>query len=342
MKKFFIYLLLFLLFVSIIAGYFFYSDFKFQTNRPFMNYKNSVSIIIPKGMTVYEIGKVLYLKGLISSYSYFRIYYKFYYSDVILKSGEYSFNKPLTMGEVILKLSKGQFIPYRVTIKEGKTLDEITNFLSINYAFKKEKLIKAFKNTDIIKDFDEEAEDLEGYILPETYFVRKGISEEDLVKIVIAKFKEIFTIKMRLQARDMGFSIREIVVLASLIEKETSLESERKLVSSVYHNRLKKKMLLQCDPTMIYALKKAGIYNKMKWKKLGRKIDSPYNTYKYIGLPPGPICNPGKASFEAAISPEITDYLYFVRKERGKRAHHFSRSYKEHRWAIKKSIRGWK
>ena len=90
MKKFFIYLLLFLLFIAVIAGYFFYSDFKFQTNRPFMNYKNSVSIIIPKGMTVYEIGKVLYLKGLISSYSYFRIYYKFYYSDVILKSGEYS------------------------------------------------------------------------------------------------------------------------------------------------------------------------------------------------------------------------------------------------------------
>ena len=199
-----------------------------------------------------------------------------------------------------------------------------------------------FKNIELIKEFDEYADDLEGYILPETYFVRKGISESDFVKIVIGKFKEIFTQKMRLHVRDMGYSIREIVTLASLIEKETSMESERRIVASVYHNRLQKKMLLQCDPTMIYALKKAGIFNKMKWKKLGRNIDSPYNTYKYTGLPPGPICNPGKASIEAAILPEKTGYLYFVRKQRGKKEHHFSKSYKEHRWAIRKSLNGWK
>ncbi len=342
MKKFFLYFLILILLVSMIGGYFFYRDFEFHTNRPYMNYRKSVSINIKKGKSVYEIGKILYLRGIISSYSYFRIYYKFNYSDVTLRSGDYTFNKPLTMGEVILKLSKGQFIPYRVTVKEGKTLDEVITFLDKNYTFKKEKLIKAFKDTSLINEFDLTAKDLEGYILPETYFVRKGISEEEFVKIVIGKFKDAFSEKMRLQARDMGFSIREVVTLASLIEKETSLESERRTVASVYHNRLKKNMLLQCDPTMIYALKKAGIYNKMKWKKLGRKIDSPFNTYKYTGLPPGPICNPGKASLEAAISPENTEFLYFVRKQRGKRAHHFSKNYKEHRWAIKKSLRGWK
>ena len=259
-----------------------------------------------------------------------------------MKSGDYTFNKPLTMGEVILKLSKGQFIPFRVTIKEGKTLDEIVGFLVKNYSFNKIKLMKALKKTSLITEFDKSAKDLEGYILPETYFVRKGISEEELVEIIIEKFKDVFSEKMRLQARDMGFSIREIVTLSSLIEKETSLESERRLVASVYHNRLKKKMLLQCDPTMIYALKKAGIYNKMQWKKMGRKIDSPFNTYKYTGLPPGPICSPGKASLEAAMSPEDTEFLYFVRKQRGKRSHYFSKSYKEHRWAIKKSLSGWK
>jgi UPF0755 protein len=307
-----------------------------------MNYKNKVVIDVKKGKGVYEIGKLLYLKGVISSYSYFRIYYKLYFSDVILKSGKYIFKKPLTMGEVILKLSKGQFIPYRVRIKEGKSLDEIAEFLSKNYTFKKEKLIKAFKNTDLIKDFDGKAEDLEGYLLPQTYFVRKGISEERFTEIVVDKFKEVFSERMRLQIRDMGFTLREIIILASLIEKETSLESERRLVASVYHNRLRKKMLLQCDPTMIYALKKAGIYNKMKWKKLGREIDSPYNTYKHTGLPPGPICNPSKASILAAIYPEETEYLYFVRKVRGKREHYFSKSYKEHKMAIKKRITGWK
>lgn len=342
MKKFFIYFFIIVFILSVLTGYFFYRDFKFHINRPYMNYKSKVVIDVKKGKGVYEIGKLLYLKGVISSYSYFRIYYKLYFSDVILKSGIYTFDKPLTMGEVILKLSKGQFIPYRITVKEGKSLDEIIDFLIKNYTFKREKLINAFKNTDLIKEFDGDAKDLEGYLLPETYFVRKGISEDRFTEIVIDKFKETFSEGMRLHIRDMGFTIREIVTLASLVEKETALESERRLVASVYHNRLRKKMLLQCDPTMIYALKKAGIYNKMKWKKLGRKIDSPYNTYKYTGLPPGPICNPCKASILAAIYPEDTKYLYFVRKVRGKREHYFSKSYKEHRTAIKKSLRGWK
>ena len=246
------------------------------------------------------------------------------------------------MGEVILILSKGQFIPLRVTVKDGKTLDEIRDFLVDNYGFKQDRLEQAFQNTDLISDMDSEAQDLEGYILPETYFVRKNISEKELVKIIVGKFKDVFTPKLKMQVRDMGYSFREIIILASLIEKETSLESERRLVSSVYHNRLKKKMLLQCDPTMIYALKKAGIYNKMKWKKRGRKIDSPYNTYKYPGLPPGPICNPSRKSLIAAVHPEQTEFLYFVRKKRGEREHYFSKSYKEHRWAIRKSLRGWK
>ena len=224
MKKFFFYFFILLLIVSILAGYFFYRDFKFHTNRAYMNYKTSVAINIKKGMGVYDIGKKLYLSGIISSYSYFRIYYKLYYSDVKLMSGDYTFDRPLTMGEVILLLSKGQFIPFRVTVKVGKTLHEITEFLVENYNFSKEKLIKAFNNTALVEEFDTIATDLEGYVLPETYFVRKGISEEEFVKIVIKKFKDVFSEKMRLQARDMGFTIREIVTLASLIEKETSYQ----------------------------------------------------------------------------------------------------------------------
>ena len=145
MKKYFIYFLLFLMFVSVFAGYFFYKDFQFHTNRPYMNYEKQVLINIKKGMTVYEIGKHLYLKGIISSYSYFRIYFKLYFSDVMLRSGDYSFNKPLTMSEVILKLSKGQFIPYRVTIKDGMTLNEIIDYLSKNYYFKKKNLSRCSK-----------------------------------------------------------------------------------------------------------------------------------------------------------------------------------------------------
>jgi UPF0755 protein len=167
--------------------------------------------------------------------------------------------------------------------------------------------------------------------------VQKGLTADDFIKLQVKKFKENFTNAMKWRAREIGLSIREVVTLASLIEKETAVREERFLISSVFHNRLRLGMSLDCDPTIIYAMKKIGRYNgKIGWDDL--KIDSPYNTRLHNGLPPGPICSPGFASIEAALFPENTRYLFFVSMDGS--AHYFSKTLGEHNQAVRKYIIG--
>jgi UPF0755 protein len=239
------------------------------------------------------------------------------------------------MKAIIEKLQKGRVLLYKITIKEGMTLNETAEYLAINHNLNQEKFIQAAHNTDLIRDLDEKATDLEGYLYPDTYLVQKGINVEKFVGLMIKKFKKNMSNSMRWRAKDLNFSIRDIISLASLIEKETSLRSERFLISSVFHNRLKINMPLGCDPTIIYALKKDNLYTgKIRWKDL--EYDSPYNTRMYKGLPPGPICSPGFASIEAALFPEDSEYFYFVAKDH--KSHYFSKTLKEHNWAVKKYI----
>ncbi|MCJ7579464.1 MAG: endolytic transglycosylase MltG, partial [Candidatus Aminicenantes bacterium] len=174
---------------------------------------------------------------------------------------------------------------------------------------------------------------LEGYLFPETYFFPKGVTSERIVSSMTDQFKDTFTEEWRRKAEELGFTIREIIILASLIEKETSLPEERPIISAVFHNRLKKQMKLDCDPTIIYALKLDGLF-KDRLRTKDMKLDSPYNTYLYGGLPPGPIANPGKESIEAALYPSTNDYLFFVAKNDG--SHFFSRSFLEHQNAVNK------
>ncbi len=150
---------------------------------------------------------------------------------------------------------------------------------------------------------------------------------------MVSEFKKNFDEIWQSRAREMGMTVREVVILASLIEKETSIPKERKLVSAVFHNRLKRRMKLDCDPTIIYALKQENRFtDRLRTKDL--RFDTPYNTYLYPGLPPGPICNPGKESIEAALYPSPEAYLYFVSKNDG--SHHFSHTLREHMRAVKK------
>jgi len=187
----------------------------------------------------------------------------------------------------------------------------------------------------LIQDLDPNAPDLEGYLFPDTYMVHKGITAEDMVKLMVSKFRDHFSHSMKWRAEELRLSIREVVTLASLIEKETASREERFLISSVFHNRLRIGMPMGCDPTIIYALKRDNLYRgKLGWDEL--KYDSPYNTRLHRGLPPGPICNPGFASIEAALYPENTKYLYFVAKDH--RSHYFSKSLKEHNRAVRKYI----
>ena len=331
MKKLIALILILLIGVATYLGL----DIYQKVYKPYKGYPSSVTVEIPQGAAVSTIGRILFEKKIIPSYSYFMLYYKLFYKETPLKSGEFEFTSPLTMEQVIQKLHKGKVKLYKITIKEGMTIQETADYLQTYHKISAQAFIKAAKNVALIKEIDPKAEDLEGYLCPDTYMVVKGTTAKDLVGIMVRKFKEYFSNSMKWRARDIDMSVRDVVTLASLIEKETSSRDERFLISSVFHNRLRIGMALGCDPTVIYALKRENLYTgKIRWKDL--KFDSPYNTRIYRGLPPGPICSPGFASIEASLFPENTRYLYFVSKDG--RTHYFSKTLKEHNAAVRKYI----
>ncbi|MDW3229705.1 MAG: endolytic transglycosylase MltG, partial [Acidobacteriota bacterium] len=184
-----------------------------------------------------------------------------------------------------------------------------------------------------ISDLDSQADNLEGYLFPETYHFSRGIEAEEMVRAMVTQFRKVFGKEQQERAQKLNLTVREVLTMASLIEKETSMIEEKPLVSAVFHNRLRLGMKLDCDPTIIYALKLENRFDgniRLKDKNL----KSPYNTYLYPGLPPGPICNPGYEALEAALYPASVDYLYFVSRNDG--SHVFNRSYSEHLKAVSK------
>jgi len=333
LKKFFIILFVLLMIAVVITGI----DFYQKVFIPFAGSGEAVTINIKRGSSISAIARLLDKNKIISNYYYFRIYYRLFFSKTSFKSGEYRFDRPMTMREVIEKLDEGKVLLYKITITEGLIIREIARYLGGRRHINIDagEFIRQAKSTQLIRPLDPEAPDLEGYLFPDTYMVRKDITAAELVTLMVRKFKKHFTHAMKWRADELGLSIREVVTLASLIEKETSAREERFLISSVFHNRLRIRMAMQCDPTVIYALKRDNLYRgKLGWKEL--KYDSPYNTRLYRGLPPGPICSPGYASIEAALYPENTKYLYFVAKD--SRSHYFSGTLKEHNWAVRKYI----
>jgi UPF0755 protein len=233
--------------------------------------------------------------------------------------------------EILQRITSGQTVLHPITIPEGYRITEIATLLQSEGLANKEIFIQQTRDKDLIKSLDISAENLEGYLFPETYHFSKFTQEKKIVKTMVATFKEkVLKPQLLKKAQESSLSWHKIITLASLIEKETGLDSERKIISSVFHNRLKKNMRLQTDPTVIYAIEKFD----GNIRKRDLKIDSPYNTYRYKGLPPGPIANPGLKSIVAAISPIESEYLYFVSRKDG--SHHFSPTLKEHNRAVQK------
>jgi UPF0755 protein len=302
---------------------------------PFQGYANHTVVLIESGMPVSAIARTLQRHGVIANAGYFIRYYRMFFADRKLKAGEYLFDGPLSMRQVIEKLEEGKAILYKVTVKEGLWIGETAQLLEAAGLFPAAEFRRAAGDPSLVRDIDPEAADLEGYLFPETYLVRKDISAREMVALMVKRFRQNFSNSFIWRARDIGFSLRQAVILASLIEKETANRDERFLVSSVFHNRLRRNMLLDCDSTIIYALKKAGAYDgNLRWDDL--KSESPYNTRKHRGLPPGPIASPGIASLEAALYPESSDYLFFVAKDKG--SHYFSKSLAEHNRAVRQYI----
>jgi len=288
---------------------------------------------IEKGRSVRSIASELKAKAVLRKSLPFILRYRFFYAPQSLKAGEYRLPLGGSAGEVLETLIKGRIYLHPLTLAEGLTGKEITADIVAAGFGQAEELEAAFRETEDIALWDRQASDLEGYLFPETYRLPRGIAARDILRKMTAQFKSVFGEAGRRRAAELGMSVRDVVTLASLIEKETSLPDEKRLISAVFHNRLRIGMKLDCDPTIIYALKRTGPFEgRLRTKDL--KFDSPYNTYLYPGLPPGPIANPGRESLEAALNPGDADFFYFVARNDG--SHQFSRTYAEHRSAVNK------
>lgn len=303
-------------------------------NAPYLDYLGeAVFFEVSRGMTVREIAEDLESRGIIQSSDLFRFYIRVAGKGKSLKAGEYKFDHPVSLIEVVDKLDRGDVHYHRVTIPEGLDLDETAAvFVASGFGSFKD-FEEASQLVDLVFHIDQEAKNLEGYLFPDTYFLTRETTASEIVRGMVARFSDFWTEEHDQRAKRLEMSPRQVVTLASLIEKETALPQERELVSAVFHNRLARRIRLACDPTVIYAVKQLKEYDGVI-NRSDLEIDSPYNTYLYPGLPPGPIANPGAKAILAALNPAETEYLYFVSKNDG--SHVFSKTYTEHSRAVRR------
>lgn len=321
--------LIILLVIGVYGGYQYYNSLKLPVDKT-----NSENIIIniPKGASTAKIADILKENELIRNGFYFRLISKQRKIGGKFKAGNYKLSKAMDLDEIADKLVKGEIYveSIKITIPEGFEVKQIIERLAgnKNVDLNKEKLQDIIGNGDFDFDFlkgiPKGKNRLEGFLFPDTYQVTNDITEEEIVLKMLNRFDSIFKKEYYERAKELNMSVKDVIVLASIIEREARVEEERPIISSVFHNRLKNKMLLQSCATVQYALgerKEQLTYDDLE-------INSPYNTYKNLGLPPMPIASPGKASIYAALFPDDTKFLYFVAKGDG--SHVFSKTYNEH------------
>lgn len=297
-----------------------------------------VTVTIPQGASTKEIAGILEEKQLISNALLFRIQSKLDQSDGAYQYGTFTLNTGMDEDEIrrILQTQGEKERGIRFTIPEGYTVDQIAQRLEEEGIVKTDEFLNAVNNVtydyDFVKDIPESDErqiKLQGYLFPDTYEVREGASSEEIVSKMLAQFNKKFTAEYRKRAEDLGYSMDDIITIASIIEREAKVPEERPMMASVIYNRLEIDMPLGMCSTVLYALGKAGQPVRQLLTQETR-VKSPYNTYVNAGLPVGPISNPGIDSIKAALYPDETDYLYFVLKDPEDGSHAFTKTYEEH------------
>jgi UPF0755 protein len=296
--------------------------------RPYKGYDAPEAFVeIAPGSSPGTMARQLATAGVVRNQTAFRVAVSLSGAGRRLQAGEYRFESPMTPSEVVDKLVRGDVYLRPITFREGLTIRQMAVLFEERGFGGRREFEQAARDVSRIRAIDPEATDLEGYLFPDTYTLPRQITASQLVERMVGRFEQALTAAIRQQAAARGLSIRELVTLASLVEKETAKADERTLVAAVYTNRLRIGMGLQCDPTVIYALERAGRYDG-NLTRAGLQFDSPYNTYRYAGLPPGPIAAPGLASLEASASPADVPYLYFVSRNDG--SHAFATTLDEH------------
>jgi UPF0755 protein len=297
-------------------------------HKPVTHTKRGQYIEIPRGSSPTAVINKLHAEGIIKHRWPLATYLKLTSKGSQLKAGEYDFPSPISPLGVFAKLREGEQRLLRLTVVEGWTRWDIANAMykipELHLADPTSAL-PLMDNVALVKDLDPIATNLEGYLFPDTYEFPRDAKPSDVIAYMVKRFRKEWKPEWSSRARSLGFSPREVVTVASLIETEAKLSNERPVIGSVIYNRLRKDMALGVDSSVVYASKLAG-----KWRNDGKvyKSDvdrrSPYNTRLTSGLPPGPIASPGKSSLEAAINPAETDYLYYVREpSRNDGAHNF-------------------
>jgi UPF0755 protein len=283
---------------------------------------------IPEGASFKDVSYLLGEKSLIMSPFWFRLLGKVQDAERKVKPGEYDLHTAMRPAEILNMLVTGKVIKYTVLVQEGFTARQIGKLLDEARIVKEADVARLVSDPLFIKSLGVDGPTLEGYLFPDTYYFPRRAKAEEVVKAMVAGFRQAYTPEIQARAAFLGMTERQVVTLASIIEKETGQDEERPLISAVFHNRLKRRLPLQSDPTVIYGI--TNFNGNLTRADLTRR--TPFNTYTRTGLPPGPIASPGSKSIIAALNPAPVDYIFFVSKNDG--THQFSTTLAEHNRAV--------
>ena len=291
--------------------------------------EGNARVTVPAGATMREAADSLQAAGIVGSARAFRFYAKLTGRDRSIKPGLYILDRAASWNAVVDALVAGKGIVLTVTIPEGWDIRTMVPVIAETMQVPAATLDTATQDTALIRELGIPTATLEGYLFPETYLIPEGSGALPIVKRLVAEFERRWKPDWNSQLQRLGMTRHQVMTLASIIEKEARVASERPTISAVYHNRLKRGMLLQADPTILYALGRHA--PRVLYRDL--EVESPYNTYRHVGLPPGPIASPGAASIEAALFPADVPYLYFVAHPDGH--HEFRTTFREHNEAVR-------
>ena len=283
---------------------------------------------LPRGARLGEVARALEQAGVIRSAYAFQLLARATGRGDSLRAGEYELSPALASDDVLEKLASGAVMTHRVVLPEGLTVREVASRLAALGLVSADEFVATASDPTLPLRLGVDGTTLEGYLFPETYELAKGLAPREIVRLMVEQFLSVWR-RIEPRAAEKGLSMREVVVLASLVEKETGSDAERPLVAAVFLNRLARGMRLETDPAVIYGI--ANFDGNLRRIHLEDE-SNPYNTYRIVGLPPGPIANPGEASLRAVVEPADAEYLFFVARRDG--THHFSRSYGEHLRAV--------
>lgn len=319
--------LLLILLALTVGGYLFHR----LEHPPPVQGPSEVTLFIAAGTPTATIFRTLEGNGVVENGRIAEFYYRLTRSANPLQAGEYQFTRPMPADDAIDRMIRGDVVRHAVVVPEGLTAQETCDLFLAQGIASPKSFARALKATELLPGMAFGVPDLEGFLFPDTWVVTRSTSARQIVEMMTAAFRRNFTPDLRDKAQALGLTPWQTVILASIVQKETGLPSEARIIAGVYLNRLHRRMRLQADPTVVYALKKDSKWTGTLYRS-DYAYDSPYNTYMNDGLPPGPICNPGRVAIRAAATPEQTPYLYFVADATGH--HAFSKTFEEHLQAI--------